>query len=500
MFYLFLISLWPILNYVKVNLTKINNYEDVLIISGVAIVSTWGFGKLIQRFSREGIERYLLVFFVLTAAFFNYALFVDSLGWLAHTYMKASYVWLFVTGILGYGAWKISNSLEVQKTAKLLIVVMAAIPVLQAGYSYWTRTIPTVASDKSDDDLHFTFKHKPNVYYILVDAYARQDTLKEVANFDNEPFLHELERFGFVVGRNAFSNYHFTGASLPATMNMKYHQSTREGAIDYDTQMHESMKGSNNVRRIFKNNGYKIINIPAHWHQMTCYGFEDKCIAQSGWEVYQSFISPTPMRTIEFKNKYVACEDIKKAAKLFPGVPKFIFAHLAQVHDAIYDESGSYHSTLHPAFANAQEAQRYISSIKVINKELLALFQYVKENDKNAVIILQADHGPTYVGNLTPNDSSYWLAHIDNIRLKNKSDFRYTFGILSAVYFSPEIKRDEFIKNYFSNAPTLINTFRYLFAYLSEQEPEPLKDESHFLYYDHNAKVYREDDIRQFNN
>ena len=206
------------------------------------------------------------------------------------------------SGIAAYGAWKVSRSGEIQKVTKLLVVVVVALPAFEMAHSYWNQPVSLVSS-KENEDLTFTFKHKPNVYYILVDAYARQDTLKEVGGFDNEPFLQKLQEKGFIVGRNAYANYHFTGASLSSTMNMDYHKTREDGCIPYD-QMHESLKGNNQVRRIFKNNSYKIVNIPAHWHQMTCYGYEDQCLMKPSFEVYQSFLSSTPARAFHLKNNY----------------------------------------------------------------------------------------------------------------------------------------------------------------------------------------------------
>ena len=40
----------------------------------------------------------------------------------------------------------------------------------------------------------------PDIYYIILDRYANVDTLRELYDFDNEPFLRELEARGFTRG------------------------------------------------------------------------------------------------------------------------------------------------------------------------------------------------------------------------------------------------------------------------------------------------------------
>ena len=62
----------------------------------------------------------------------------------------------------------------------------------------------------------------PNVYYVILDAYPRNDILKKHMNFDNSEFTNMLEQRGFHVAKNSFANYHLSGLSISSTMNMNY--------------------------------------------------------------------------------------------------------------------------------------------------------------------------------------------------------------------------------------------------------------------------------------
>ena len=62
----------------------------------------------------------------------------------------------------------------------------------------------------------------PDIYYIILDAYARSDVMKELFDFDNEPFLERLEQKGFFVARRSRSNYCQTTLSLCSSLNCDY--------------------------------------------------------------------------------------------------------------------------------------------------------------------------------------------------------------------------------------------------------------------------------------
>ena len=56
----------------------------------------------------------------------------------------------------------------------------------------------------------------PDIYFIILDAYAREDILREIYNFDNSEFLDFMEDSGFYVAAKSISNYGQTGLSLGA--------------------------------------------------------------------------------------------------------------------------------------------------------------------------------------------------------------------------------------------------------------------------------------------
>lgn len=62
----------------------------------------------------------------------------------------------------------------------------------------------------------------PDIYFIILDEYARNDTLEEYWGYDNSRFTDHLEDKGFYVAYKARSNFTWTVYSLPTTLWMRY--------------------------------------------------------------------------------------------------------------------------------------------------------------------------------------------------------------------------------------------------------------------------------------
>ncbi len=62
----------------------------------------------------------------------------------------------------------------------------------------------------------------PDVYYIILDTYARHDIIQRELGLDNTPFLLDLRQMGFVVAECSRSNYGATDPSLVSSLNLAY--------------------------------------------------------------------------------------------------------------------------------------------------------------------------------------------------------------------------------------------------------------------------------------
>ncbi len=65
-------------------------------------------------------------------------------------------------------------------------------------------------------------EYYPDIYFIVLDAYARDDVLKEMYGFDNTEFLAYLRNKGFYIAERSAANYCQTGLSIGSCFNLCY--------------------------------------------------------------------------------------------------------------------------------------------------------------------------------------------------------------------------------------------------------------------------------------
>ena len=105
-----------------------------------------------------------------------------------------------------------------------------------------------------------TINQQPDIYYIILDAYARNDVMT-LLGYDNLEFIDELENIGFYVASCSRSNYPQTILSMASSLNMGYLWDVlpNQGPDDRNSSpVYESIP-NNQVRQILENKQYKTI-------------------------------------------------------------------------------------------------------------------------------------------------------------------------------------------------------------------------------------------------
>ena len=112
--------------------------------------------------------------------------------------------------------------------------------------------IPPVAADR------------PDIYYIILDAYGRNDAL---VDFDNSAFLRELEAREFYIASEATSNYNATPHSLASSLNMSYLHTLGDRTPARYTDIRD-LVFYNSLAAILKSLGYTYVHLESG-HQFT---------------------------------------------------------------------------------------------------------------------------------------------------------------------------------------------------------------------------------------
>ena len=100
----------------------------------------------------------------------------------------------------------------------------------------------------------------PDIYYIILDGYARGDLLQELHQYDNTGFLSDLTDMGFYVAEDSRANYCWTLLSLASSLNATYlaGEASTGGAGTLDKGVPSEMINDSRAAALLRSLGYRI--------------------------------------------------------------------------------------------------------------------------------------------------------------------------------------------------------------------------------------------------
>ncbi len=137
-------------------------------------------------------------------------------------------LWLLLYGLGLLWIWKKSAPLlRLNTYLNLIGAIVLIFPIFGLGqYTLRSgqaeRVAPLTTIDQSIGNQAGSREALPDIYFIILDAYAREDILADVYDYDNSVFIETLEGWGFYVAGNSHSNYTQTSLSLSSTLNIDY--------------------------------------------------------------------------------------------------------------------------------------------------------------------------------------------------------------------------------------------------------------------------------------
>jgi hypothetical protein len=330
----------------------------------------------------------------------------------------------------------------------------------------------------------------PDIYYIILDAYGRADSLKMFYGYDNAPFIRALEHRGFYVAHHSRANYPLTSYCLPTSLNMTYLQDLlRERDPSGDTRR---MIDENAVAAYLRTLGYHYVNIwtgtPATRVDTADLELDNDSLTPpssfEGQVLSLSVIDASPKteptlhgiaRDYELHRAFIrsAFNNLNSVAKL--PYSKFVFAHILAPHPPFvfrsegqpvnppypYNEAdGSNLLEMHRISRNEYKSG-YIAQLQYINGRILqSVDAIIRQSSRPPVIIVQGDHGSRM--------NMDWSSEA-------KTDLREPFSILNAYYVPPRVR----LHLYDSITP--VNSFRIVLSSLFGANYPPLADRSFFF-------------------
>jgi hypothetical protein len=320
----------------------------------------------------------------------------------------------------------------------------------------------------------------PDIYYIVLDMYVREDVLRDIFKFDNSPFLDQITDMGFYVASCSQSNYTDTPLSMASSFNAAYIESFAEELItrNLDHYRIEPYVRNSLVLRALKDLGYTIVNIESgfflsEWRDADIYlsgnveatsriftfgglnAFEAMLLQSTvGKWIYDNrpalpeFIRPyLDQPYIERRDQILyALETLEDVASI--SGPKFVFVHIVAPHPPfVFGPNGEFVVRNTPLTLNFdfedREWERYVPGYRgqviYLNNKFEAIIETILEtSSRSPIIILQSDHGITRVSSTRERVAILNAYHLPG----GGNEFLYpsispvnTFRIIFNLYF-----------------------------------------------------------------
>lgn len=495
-FYPIFFCTYPILALMAHNLGEFELREGwrPLILSIIVCALLWG----LLRFIVGDWRKSALVTSMFTGLFFLYGHVYNLLkpvklgGFYIgrHRYLLPLMVFLVLLGTY----WVIKKSkdaINLTATLNWVSLVLIVLPAYQiASYGITSGQInaeqgENVAPLSTPAGEQDQFR---DIYYIILDAYTRQDTLLDMYGYDNSEFIQSLSDLGFYVAECSQSNYPRTYYSLLSSLNMEYRFDLGEVKRNkYPT----TLLVNNNVRGFLGNHGYVTVAFETGfpWDEFKnadyYLSFRDSekwlggvssigvvtdlemmlletTLAKAVWDV-KLFDNQFSAEALTYWKKramvlydFEMLKDVHNIAE-----PKFVFAHIVSPHlPFIFGPHGEEIVPEEDPPDVVAYAKGYTDQVTFLNGQVLSTVkEIIQESDRPPIIIIQGDHGPS---------KSYGTS----------SEYRST--ILNA-YYLPD-GGDRLL--YPDISP--VNTFRVVLNYYFDQNLDLLDD----VHYDTEAPEF----------
>jgi hypothetical protein len=378
--------------------------------------------------------------------------------------------------------WVLRSKQNFQKYVyPLNITALAALllPLTQIGIYAFQVSIANgsgVIESKVFDSIEVTpGEIPPDIYFIVLDGYSRQDVLKQTFEYDNGSFLDAISDRGFYIARCSQSNYSWTSPSLASTFKMGYlNEETGESRVLVNLNDRRELILHGPVRKLLERLGYTTVAFETgykwqHWYDADVYltpcngGWFDQ---ELFWNEFELMLFETSaLRLISdaqfFKNTYAnhrqrilnALDSLETIPADIPG-PKFVYAHVIAPHAPyVFGPEGEWLDS-----PSQNQITGYCDQVDYVSTRVLQIVDIILEQSQvQPVIIIQGDHGA----------SINWERH--------GLPPEYKLAILNA-YYLPGVDAEAFL---YENI-TPVNTFRLIFDIYFNSELGLLEDLSFF--------------------
>ena len=433
-FFVLLLPVFFVLHGYHENLNYIHPGEAILL-TGVYLIGSATLLGLAFLFYRNTAKAALASGFLLSFYFF-FGAFQDFLK--AHLHPLSRYAVI----LPAFGIAAIALIIFLRRTHRPFLQLFFYLNSLFLLYLLFDSAAILLASSESSGRHRITASNtpityapytgpKPDIYFLIFDAYSSSLALKEQYHYDNGDFDRFLTEKGFHIQRESFSNYKYTILSMPSILNMGYLDKLREvkgGPVAEYYYLSDLIK-DNDLMYWLGTTGYDIVNcsifdlhghpspiteslLPLQTRLITDQTFYSRFYRDIGWNFYQFTFNPLSEKEIDLSlnndNKLIRLLNAVSATPSFR--PRFVYGHFNIPHPPYYfDKDGRRRQVAAPYRPTDEDnVQDYLDYLNYTNRKAEEMIGTILTNTHGqAVILLMGDHGLRYHDRLGYNPLSF---------------------------------------------------------------------------------------------
>lgn len=256
---------------------------------------------------------------------------------------------------------------------------------------------------------------RPNIYYVILDAYGGAAAVQEHLGYDNTPFIEAMEARGFYHAGDAISSYNRTLFTLASIFAQDYFvtdgmtvETGKQRKLTYPQLL--NAPSPPNLVVDARSLGYAFYLVGNYW--APCAGPWVSCYAEAAGTAYLAdvFWSATPSAVLFATARAGAAGDVPDVdaiAKLrkrlqeagAPQVPTFTFVHHLSPHAPyLFHADCSLRDNYDLELDGwPDEAKPYfLDNLKCVNLKAARIADEIAALDPGAIIVFQGDHGTSF--------------------------------------------------------------------------------------------------------
>lgn len=496
----FLFSIQPILQLFLINIDELDFYDIIralltVILLGCIVI---GLAYLLMRSRLKAalVSSPFLIFFFLFGDIVEWLSTISELG----PARRDALVFMIVALCMVIWIWLVQRRIKNIQSVNMYFNLLGILFIINSGIQMQSHLIDNgISLRPTDRPVPITVvaseDSRPDIYYIILDAYGREDVLQELYEFDNSMFVDSLKDRGFYVADEASSNYIYTLHSVSSSFNMDYLQDLQVNNRDLENRadLIEILNNSR-VRADLALNGYRMISFkndykatistadiyyddPQSGFLKPATAFESIAINKS---MARILLHIPPVRTAIVESPYdihrafiLSTFDRLKDVSMLDG-DYFVHAHVIAPHPPfVFDKDGSV--ILHDEPFTLLDGNYYLKigdhsrkgyisdyrkQLQYINTLMLDTVDAILSESKTPpIIIIQSDHGP---------GAHLHLGSLEQTLTAER------FSILNAYYFPDQ--------NYELLYPSIspVNSFRVVINQFFDGDYELLPDRHYY--------------------